>query len=100
MKNIRFIPSGKPVSDFEISKFVDAIFASSETEFSTSTHLVIEEIRARVVEKKLKLDDFQIWIQGDDGKEMKFNMDVAASSDDWQKSQDVWSDILNRVLGI
>lgn len=101
MKNIRFIPSGNAISDFEISKFVDAIFASSETEFEISTAMVIDEIRARVAEKKLKIDDFQIWVESDIvGEQIPFNIDKDGRSSDWQKSQEVHDNILDRILGI
>jgi len=62
-KIIRLVPKGEAVSDFEISKFVDEIVSSEKTEFLISTNLVINEIRARIFEKRIKRYDFEIYAE-------------------------------------
>jgi hypothetical protein len=98
MKTIKFISMGEAVSDFEISKYVDKIFASSENEFHTSTHLVINEIRARVAEGFLKTKDFKIWVEDVDGEEVVFVVDKDGRGKNWQPTQEVSTDILDRLI--
>ena len=100
MKTIKFIPSGKAVSDFEISKFVDDILASDKKIFHVSTNLVIDEIRARIKEKKIRLNDLDIYVTNKEGDEVPFTIDKDGRSYDRQESQEVHSNILDRLLGI
>lgn len=99
MKIIKFISTGEAVSDFEISKFVDKIFSSSEEEFHISTNLVIDEIRARIAEKTLKPIDFRIYVQDINGDEELFVIDEDGRSRNFQATQEVGSNILTRLLG-
>lgn len=98
MKTIKFIPTGKAISDFEISKFVDEMLTSEEQEFHISTNLVIDEIRARIVERKIGLDDLHIYVADEFGGETYFTIDKNGRSNDFEKSQDIHTDILTRII--
>ena len=93
-KIIRLVPKGEAVSDFEISKFVDEIVSSEKTEFLISTNLVINEIRARIFEKRIKRYDFEIYAE-----DVLLHIDEDGRIRNPQKSQDVNSDILDRLFG-
>lgn len=98
MKIIRFLPSGRAISDFEISKYVDEIMSSNEKEFHVSTHLVIDEIRARIKEKKINLNDIQIYITDNYNCEYLFTIDKDGRSKNWQDSQEVQEKLFMRIL--
>ena len=97
MKTVKFIPTGKAVSDFEISEYVDNILISDEDEFHTSTHMVIDEIRARILEGRIGVDDLHVYVMGKEGEEY-FAIDKNGRSSDWVESQKIHSDILTRLI--
>jgi hypothetical protein len=93
-KIINFTSTGESVSDFKISEWVDNMLYSDRIEFNISTHLVIDEIRARIKEGRIKLEDIEILIQGE-----VFPVDKDGRSSMWYPVQEVQDNILNRLLG-
>lgn len=93
MKTIRFSSTGQAVSDYKISKFVDEIFKSPKTRFNVSTHLVIDEIRARIKEKRINLDDITIMVE-----ENEKILDVNGRSHDWYPEEETWDNILMKLM--
>jgi hypothetical protein len=98
MKTIRFSPSGTPISDFEIDTFVDKIFSTDKDEtYEISTHIVIDEIRARVNEKKIDLNNLTIEIW-EKGIYHNFPIDKDGRSPDWYPCQEIWENIAIRLV--
>ena len=93
MKTIKFSPTGQAISDYKISEFVDKIFESPKTRFNISTHLVIDEIRARVKEGKINLDDITILIE-----DREKVLDINGRSWNWYPPEEVWDNILTRLI--
>lgn len=98
MKIIKFSPKGEAISDFEISKYVDNIMNSEQNEFIVSTNLIIEEIRARIKEGRINTDDIAIYVTDFEGEEFPFIIDKDGRSNRWVNSQEIWDNILNRLL--
>jgi len=94
-KTIKFQENGIAFSDYKIQEVVDSFFAHPvDTVLVTSTHLIIEEVRAQVLEGKIDYDSLHIFI---DGQEWNFDRDMRSS--DWHASQEIHNSILMRILG-
>lgn len=93
IKIIRFENTGIPISDYKIAEFVDIFLKSDKLEVSVSTHLVIDEIRARIAEGTLNHEDVEICVDG-----YPFNIDKDGRSNDWQPIQEIHTNILTRIL--
>ena len=91
MKTILFSKTGTPVSDYAVQEFVDEMFKdNSDKEYNINNALIIDEIRARVKEKRIELGSFTISIQHispnyppEEGVVRKFNIDKDGRSNDW-----------------
>lgn len=92
-KNIYFEKNGKAISDYEISNFVDDIVNSNKIDFHVSTHLVIDEIRARIKEQRILLNSIRIYV---DDKEFIIDKDGRASN--WPEILCFWETIMMRIL--
>lgn len=98
MKILRYTPAAKAISDWEISSFVDYMIQSSEQQFCVSTHLVIDEIRARVAENKISKDLFHILVTDVDGKEKRKKLLSDGKAEKWYETEEVGSRIISRIL--
>ena len=98
MKTIRFVPDGVAVSDFDVYKYVDNIMNSDEMEFDVSSHIVIDEIRARIRESRIGVDDVDVWVTDQAGNYKHFAIDKDGRSSDWLPFQDVRDDIIGRLI--
>ena len=92
MKTIIFNEQGEAVSDFKISQYVDNIINSEATVFNVSTQLVIDEMRARINEKKINTEDFKFIVGIHD-----FVVDKDGRSRDWKPCQEVAEKIMIRL---
>jgi nicotinamide riboside kinase len=82
-KTIKFQEDGISFSDYKIQEVVNSFFADKvDTVLVTSTHLIIEEVWAQVLEGKIDYDSLHIFI---DGQEWNFDRDMR--SHDWFESQ-------------
>ena len=77
---------------------IDDYFLKEEIPFLFSTHLVIDEIRARIAEKKINKDDYEIWVEDSKGElHLKLLTDSGRSSN-WYDTEEVMDDILLRMI--
>lgn len=93
MKRIYYSQNGEAVSDYNIATFVDDIFKSDKEEFHISTAMIIDELRARVYEKRLDLNSFTVIVEGDE-----FIIDKNGRSRNWSNCLEVGMNIIDRLL--
>lgn len=98
MKTIKFTRLGVVISDFEISKFVDEMLASNTDEFHVGTSLIIDEIRARIKEGSIGINDLEVWVEDTDGELVYFNIDKNGKTQDMTETLRVHTNILTRLI--
>lgn len=93
-KIIKFQADGIAFSDYQIQEVVDSFFNDKvDTVLVTSTHLIISKVRARVKEGRINYDEIRIFVDGEE-----WNFDKDGRSWDWKPSQNVWENIISRLL--
>lgn len=98
MKTISFTRSGKPISDFALNTDLDAFLRSEDEDWQISSHLIIDEVRARIKEGKIKIEDVQIYVEDLDGFINWFPIDKNGRSDGWVDSLEIFENIMLRLL--
>lgn len=90
------------LSDGEISGYLNDIFYWEKLapeylrSFYFSNYLVVDELRARIVEDKLKPEDFELYIW--DGKEYKRKIFDEYSGANYIAGEDIRSNLLERII--
>lgn len=68
--------------------------------FFYSTHLVIDEIRARIAEGRINTDDVVVYVEDSNGDMQLKVIDEHGHSNTWFDSENVIDDILKRLFSI
>lgn len=98
MKTITFCREGEKVSDYDVYKWVDNFFASTEETFKISNVMPIHEVRARVKEGRIKEEDVKVLVEDNKGEVSEFKIDKNGRSGDWVDSMELYGDILMRII--
>lgn len=94
MKTINYTPEGEAISDFNVNQWLDDFLLNAFVDKANiSSHIVIDEIRARIKEGSIIHGEIEIYIEGE-----LFPVDENGRSDIWYPSQDVQQRILMRLL--
>lgn len=95
MKTIHYNRTGLAISDYNISEWIDNMLKEKQESFTISTFLVIDEIRARIKEGKIRVDDITIITEG-----KYFTIDKNGRSNDWNNCSQITlqESILMRIL--
>lgn len=100
-KIVRFCREGDAISDWEIAETVDALIASKTKNvcYQFSTHLVLDELRARAAEGLVNMEDFSVYIEDTAGVSHLVHIDNRGRCSEWFDSETVMDKILERLLG-
>lgn len=106
MLNIVFTPNAETISDFEIYSFVDEliyndfVYSKDEYTIAISTHLVIDEIRARIKQNELNRDYIAIYVCRYllDDEIIYKPIDKDGRSEIWTLAETILDRILDRLI--
>lgn len=99
MKTIIYDPKGPSVRDHDVASEVDKIFTlDGDSEHRYGTHLVIEEVRARISEGAVNLQDVTLQVINKAGQLCEKTVNKYGASSDWCDTEYVFNEILARIL--
>lgn len=98
MKIVKFVKNGDNISDFEVQQQVQNFIESTDRVWQVTNHLVITEFRALIKEKKINKDDYAFFVQDFAGDIHQFIVDKDGRSHRYYDSQDIWEDMVTRLL--
>lgn len=102
MVKIIFCRDGESCSDFEISNITDKIEVWSweygNYLYKTSTHLLIDSIRARMKKGTIRSENIEFEVEDLEGKFHKKTLDQHGRSMDWYDSEELQDRFLDVLL--
>lgn len=98
MKKLLFTPKGKAISDFEVSAYVDHLVKSNRKVAKIGSFIIIDEIRARIAEGRLKAENFALWVTDEGGKQVCIKFLSTGLLSGWLPSMTIGEEIIQRII--